>query len=301
MNSELFFKHLTETIAFKLAEVKKFEKNDVNISRFLKDYRNAHMLLYSHMSGIADEYGDIDKKLRTIKQNLASIKGVKERNHFVLRKIKSDADDIMEILTGHAKKIEEAKGEIVGCRERTESGIQGIKNDDPLDVLQEVCESVGKGYPLALLGMELAKDMVASELMARYIGLAGNPVYVLCFVSLYASVSQIYKYFKRKRKRKQLAEDLHGILIRLERLFKEVDGFNVSHTDTFRELEYYLASIDTAIDNLNGEGEINVEESTNTMLEETKNIQSCFVALKDQAKANANALREPLRGLDSAI
>ncbi|GAA5795301.1 hypothetical protein HPULCUR_000656 [Helicostylum pulchrum] len=269
--------------------------------KFLKDYRNAHMLLYSHMSAIADKYGDIDKKLRTIKQNLASLKGVKERNHFVLSKIKGDANGIMEIFTRHTKKIEEAKVEIVGCREKTKSEIQGIKKDDPLEILQAVCESVGKGYPLALLGMELAKDMVTSEIMVRYIGLAGNPVYALCFVSLYTTVSQLYKYFKRKRKRKQLAEDLHGILIRLERLFKEVDGFNESHTDTFKELEYYLASIDTAIDNLNGEGAINVEESTNSMLEETKHIQGCFVALKDQAKSNANALREPLRGLDLAI
>ncbi|KAI8094388.1 hypothetical protein BDF21DRAFT_408654 [Thamnidium elegans] len=135
--------------------------------------------------------------------------------------------------------------------------------------------------------------------MAKYISLAANPVYILCFASFYATTSQLIKYFSKKKNRKDLTGDLEDILIRLRRLFEEAEKISAPHETTFKELEKYLTSIDNAIYNLSGEGAINVNVMTQIMLEDTNTVQVCFLDLKNKANTIVQVLRKPLRNLDS--
>ncbi|KAI9265297.1 hypothetical protein EDC94DRAFT_692996 [Helicostylum pulchrum] len=295
MNSQLFFKHLVETLTTMFGEVKQLEnilqEHDNKICETINECHELYMAFYNHMCGISSEYNNMIIELQIIEQDLVSIQGLEVRNTSVLSGIKNTVDGLMETLENYKEKIKNVQGKIVTCKEKTESERLSLENESfGTEMVQKIFQNMTEG---AVIGV-LTEEIIASEIMASTVGFVGNPIHIFCIAGIYTAISQLYIYSRKTKKRKLLTDALGKVLKLLESLLCEAVNFTILHTKTVKDLEHYLLSVDKTINRFNEEGPLNISGLTSFMLKKTGDIQASFESIKTQAESNAESLRKSL-------
>ncbi|KAI9265337.1 hypothetical protein EDC94DRAFT_658242 [Helicostylum pulchrum] len=290
MNSFPSIKDVIDKITTAFLDIGTLKEHDILTREIITQCHEVYMTFYYQMSEISEEYSKADERLDHIRLELLMADRIEVLNARITDEVKDDTYYLLKILDKNKEKIKDIQKTAIKCKDKTESQKKDLdKNSPGKYTLKESGQTILNGGISGFATMAIAEEIISGN-----IALVTGPIPLIAVASLYTAVSRIFTYQVRNKKKSSLSKALDKILELLGNLLEQADKFNKLHTNTLKELNKYLRSIDNMVKRSFEEGPLSHPVLVDGMLRKTEKIKPIFEGITTLAETNAESLRKEL-------
>ncbi|GAA5795299.1 hypothetical protein HPULCUR_000654 [Helicostylum pulchrum] len=290
MNSFPSIKDAIDIITTAFLDIGTLKEHDILTREIITQCHEVYTTFYYQMREISEEYSKADERLDCIRLELLVADSIKVLNTRITDEVKDDTYYLLKILDKNKEKIKDIQKTAIKCKDKTESQKKDLdKNSPGKYTLKESGQTILNGGISGFATMAIAEEIISGN-----IALVTGPIPLIAVASLYTAVSRIFTYQVRNKKKSSLSKALDKILELLGNLLEQADKFNKLHTNTLKELNKYLRSIDNMVKRSFEEGPLSHLVLVDGMLRKTEKIKPIFEGITTLAETNAESLRKEL-------